>query len=93
MQVCTYIGEKIYQMGKSPSYLLEFSPILTSTWFGSVDSDGHIADGRWAHSLMPVAQDEETTQNSYGYIRSYWNNNPDPEITRHLFDSCGSGTL
>lgn len=25
-----------------------------------------------------------------GYIRSYWNNNPDPEISRHLFDACGS---
>jgi hypothetical protein len=28
-------------------------------------------------------------QNSYGYIRSYWNNNNDELIARHLFDTCG----
>lgn len=86
----TIEGEQIYKAGKPPSYLLQISDILTAKWFGSVDENNHIQDGRWAHALMPIAQDEKTTQNSYGYIRSYWNNNPDPEISRHLFDSCGA---
>jgi hypothetical protein len=75
---------------KPPSHLLKISDILTEKWFGSVDENNHIQDGRWAHALMPVAKSEKTTQNSYGYIRSYWNNNPDPEISRHLFDACGA---
>jgi len=86
----TIEGEYIKNLGKPPSYMMEFTPIFSADWFGSVDDDNHIQDGRWAHSLMPVAADEETTQNSYGFIRSYWNNNPDEEIARHLFDACGS---
>lgn len=85
----TIEGEAIMHANKKPSYFLEISDVLSDKWFGSVDSDNHIADGRWAHTLMPVAKDAETTQNSYGYIRSYWNNNPDPEISRHVFDVCG----
>lgn len=63
--------------------------MFTDKYVGSVDENNHIADGRWAHALMPVALDAQTTQNSYGYIRSYWNNNPDPEISRSLFNACG----
>jgi hypothetical protein len=33
--------------------------------------------------------DKNTSQNSYGFIRSYWNNNPDTEVVRHMFDICG----
>ena len=34
---------------------------------------------RWAHTMMPKqANNQSGDQNSYGYIRSYWNNNPDP---------------
>jgi len=86
----TIEGEKIQNAGQNPSYFMEFSPAFTADWFGSVDDDNHIQDGRWAHTAMPLAPDDETTQNSYGFIRSYWNNNPDPEISRHLFDACGA---
>ena len=78
----TIEGEEIYELNKNPSYLMEITPVFSAEWFGSVDIDHHIADGRWAHSAMPMAQDENMTQNSYGYIRSYWNNNPDSEVTR-----------
>lgn len=62
----TPVGQKIKEAGKKPSHMLELSPIFTEEWFGSVDEDNHIADGRWAHTLMPVAADANTTQNSYG---------------------------
>ena len=39
---------------------------------------------------MPKQEDVSSgVRNSYGYIRSYWNNNPDPEVSRRLFDACG----
>ncbi len=86
----TIEGQQILDEGQNPSYLLEISDVFTDTWFGSVDDDDHIADSRWAHSQMPVQEDSSSgTKNSYGYIRSYWNNNPDDEVARHLFDACG----
>lgn len=69
----TIEGQEIQELGESPSYFLKVTPVFTSEWFGSVDVNNHIADGRWAHSLMPVAPNENVTHNSYGYIRSYWN--------------------
>jgi hypothetical protein len=52
--------------------MLEVTPVFSDTWFGSVDENNHIADSRWAHSLMPKALNQSSTRNSYGYIRSYW---------------------
>ena len=51
-------------------------------WFGEVDSEHHISNSRWAHSKMPKQKDlNHGVKNSYGYIRSYWNNNPDPGVS------------
>ena len=62
-----------------PSYMLEITPIFSDQWFGEVDENHHIKNSRWAHTLMPKqAKRNVGVQNSYGYIRSYWNNNPDP---------------
>ena len=65
--------------GKPPSYMLEVSPVFDDDWFGSADIEtNHVVTSRWAHALMPKnLQAEAGVQNSYGLIRSYWNNNPD----------------
>lgn len=86
----TIEGQSILLNNQLPRDLLTVSPLFSHTWFGSVDESNHISNSRWAHSLMPRATSESETHNSYGYIRSYWNNNPDPEVTRHMFDVCGS---
>ena len=88
-------GEEITRLGKDAAYLGKVTPFLSEAWFGAVDEYNHIANSRWAHSKMPKldASDMNTevanSHNSYGYMRSYWNNNPDPEVVRHLFDVCG----
>jgi hypothetical protein len=85
----TIEGEYVANIDGNPSDMLDMTPFFTEDWFGSVDEDNHVADGRWAHALMPSTSDASLTHNSYGYIRSYWNNNNDPEISRMLFSSCG----
>jgi hypothetical protein len=86
----TIEGQEIKDAGENPSYFLEVTPFLTHKWFGSVDEDGHIADSKFAFSQMPKVTDSSVVEpNSYGYVRSYWNNNNDPYVTRHLFDVCG----
>ena len=59
--------------------MLEVSPVFDDDWFGSADIEtNHVVTSRWAHALMPKnLQAEAGVQNSYGLIRSYWNNNPD----------------
>ena len=86
----TIEGQTIANLDQKPSYLLEITPVFTDEWFGSVDEHNHIADSRWAHSPMPMQTDTDSgVRNSSGYIRSYWTNNPDPEVSRRLFDACG----
>eukprot|EP00595_Chromulina_sp_UTEXLB2642_P002508 CAMPEP_0196765442 /NCGR_PEP_ID=MMETSP1095-20130614/8865_1 /TAXON_ID=96789 ORGANISM="Chromulina nebulosa, Strain UTEXLB2642" /NCGR_SAMPLE_ID=MMETSP1095 /ASSEMBLY_ACC=CAM_ASM_000446 /LENGTH=510 /DNA_ID=CAMNT_0042123479 /DNA_START=713 /DNA_END=2245 /DNA_ORIENTATION=+ len=86
----TIEGQQIKEAGQSPSYFLEVTPFLSDEWFGSVDENDHIIDSRWKGTAMPKATETTTVSpNSYGYIRSYWNNNNDKEVTRHLFDICG----
>jgi hypothetical protein len=85
----TIEGEKIFRAGKSPSYLAKLSPMFSAEWFGSVDADHHIENSRWKGSLMPKQKDPDGVQNSYGFIRSYWNNNNDEQVTRNMFDICG----
>lgn len=82
-------GQKITDADEVPSYMMEVTDVFTHKYFGSVDEENHIQDGRWAHSEMPMAKTNSSTRNSYGYIRSYWNNNPDPEVSRKLFYACG----
>ena len=68
-----------------PSYMLQITPVFSDTWFGATDENHHISNSRWAHSLMPKQQDLiNGVKNSYGYIRSYWNNNPDPGMFVYL---------
>ena len=64
------------------------SDLFTGKWFGSVDADSHVQDGRWAHADS-FSYSGGLLQNSYGMIRAPWNNNPDTELTRHMFDVCG----
>lgn len=86
----TIEGQQITDLDQKPSYFLEITPFLSDAWFGSVDENDHIQDSRFAFSQMPkVTNISIVTPNSYGYIRSYWNNNNDPYVTRHLFDICG----
>jgi hypothetical protein len=84
-------GEALYRAGEEPSQLFKQAPFFTSEWFGAIDEDRHIADGRWAHAKMPLAtkDEEEMTRNSFGIVRSYWNNNADLEITRSYSSVCG----
>jgi hypothetical protein len=86
----TIEGQAIEDLGEKPSHFMSITPFFSDTWFGSMDEDDHIQDSRWAHVSMPkVSETSSVAPNSYGYIRSYWNNNNDPEVTRHMFDCCG----
>jgi Common central domain of tyrosinase len=87
----TIEGQAIADAKKTPSYMLEVSPIFSDTWFGEVDENNHIINSRWAHTKIPLA-DASTPRNwknSFGHWRSFWNNNPDPQVTRHMFEMCG----
>ena len=33
---------------------MDVTPVLSADWFGSVDDNNHIADSRWAHTVMPT---------------------------------------
>lgn len=86
----TIEGQQIKDANESPSYLLEITPFLNDKWFGSTDEDGHVQDSKFAFMKMPKITNESIVEpNSYGYIRSYWNNNNDEYAVRHLFDICG----
>jgi hypothetical protein len=86
----TIEGQDITDAGESPSYFLEITPFLNDKWFGSTDENGHVRDSKFAFAKMPKITNESIVEpNSYGYIRSYWNNNNDEYAVRHLFDVCG----
>ena len=86
----TIEGQAITDAGEIPSYMMKITPFLSADWFGSVDEDNHIQDSLFANVPMPrVSESSIVNPNSFGYIRSYWNNNDDEEVTRHLFDVCG----
>ena len=75
----TVEGEQVAILGEKPSYMKQITPVFSDTWFGSVDEYNHIVDSRWAHSKIPRQRDTSSgVRNSYGFLRSYWNNNPDP---------------
>lgn len=81
----TIEGQMIENADEIPSYMLQITPVFSDTWFGATDENHHISNSRWAHSLMPKQQDLiNGVKNSYGYIRSYWNNNPDPGMFVYL---------
>eukprot|EP00401_Gymnodinium_catenatum_P039603 CAMPEP_0117457852 /NCGR_PEP_ID=MMETSP0784-20121206/625_1 /TAXON_ID=39447 /ORGANISM="" /LENGTH=431 /DNA_ID=CAMNT_0005251345 /DNA_START=226 /DNA_END=1518 /DNA_ORIENTATION=- len=86
----TIEGQQIKDAGEVPSYMAKVTPFLSNEWFGTADDNNHIVDSRWAHTPMYRASDPPRAMpNSYGFLRSYWNNNPEPEITRHMYDVCG----
>jgi hypothetical protein len=87
----TIEGEAIKEIGEVPSYMMKITPVFSDEWFGSVDPNtNRITNSRWKSAKMTRnKQSTRGVQNSYGYIRSYWNNNNDDVITRHLFDTCG----
>ena len=86
----TIEGQQIEDAGESPSHFLEVTPFLNDKWFGSTDENGHVQDSKFAFAKMPkVSNTSIVSPNSYGYIRSYWNNNNDEYAVRHLFDICG----
>lgn len=86
----TIEGQAIEDAGQNPSYFLEITPFFTDDWFGEVDGNNHIINSKFAGASMPKVNDDSiVSPNSYGYIRSYWNNNNDDEVTRHFFDVCG----
>ncbi len=86
----TIEGQQIKDADESPSYFLEITPFLNDKWFGSTDENGHVQDSKFAYAKMPkVTNTSIIAPNSYGYIRSYWNNNNDEYAVRHLFDICG----
>jgi hypothetical protein len=72
-----------------PSDVQDVVPFFSADYFGTTDENNHIADGMWVHAAMPTTDDGSLTHNSYGYIRSYWNNHNDPEISQSLFNTCG----
>lgn len=66
------------------------------TWFGSSEgdpSDGNaVKDGRFGHwRVRANASDISNITNSYGMLRSPWNVNPSPYVTRYG-TSCGART-
>ncbi|CAE7266133.1 griF, partial [Symbiodinium sp. CCMP2592] len=64
-------------------------------WFGSSEGDpaqgNAVKDGRFGHWRVATAKEISNLSNSFGLLRSPWNVNPSPFITRHRF-SCGSQT-
>ena len=86
----TIEGQQIKDLDEVPSYFLEITPFLNDKWFGSTDENGHVQDSKFAFAKMPKVTNVSIVEpNSYGYIRSYWNNNNDEYAVRHLFDICG----
>lgn len=62
------------------------SPIFGDDWFGeaSPDNELHIVtDGRWGFNAAMTRAQNYTTTNSYGILRSPWNHDPTPFMTRH----------
>jgi len=60
------------------------SPIFRPDWFGDAHNDeSTVIEGRWAYKLkIPDDQWDNQRHNSYGMMRSPWNNNPSPYVQR-----------
>ncbi|CAM9789553.1 unnamed protein product, partial [Scytosiphon promiscuus] len=62
------------------------SPIFTPEWFGSTDPDDHLVkDGRWANTKIPAMYWDDPGDlipDVYGLLRSRWNVNSSPWLTR-----------
>jgi len=83
------------------------SPIFTPEWFGSIPTpkdpvwgftyandkmqDAAIPDGRWAYTRAERNY-KYSTPNPYGYMRSQWNFNPSPYVSRYTTMSYPLGS-
>lgn len=70
----------------------EQSDIFNDDWFGSVDPGAQsrhvVQEGRWAFTPVlhgPSARAFSNITNSYGLLRSPWNTNPVPYLTRSRY--------
>ncbi|CAN0460623.1 unnamed protein product, partial [Phaeothamnion confervicola] len=73
-----------YQLGKQPDEFAK-SVIFDDDWFGEMSPENEfhtVTKGRWA--FTPVARDAwDKVHNPYGLLRSPWNTDPTPFVTRH----------
>ncbi|CAM9515381.1 unnamed protein product [Scytosiphon promiscuus] len=73
--------------------LAEASPLWGPDWFGGVDtSDYQVKDGRWGSLPVQVIPDEarlDLGADVYGRMRSPWNVNSRPYLSRGLGEMCG----
>ncbi len=91
----TQEGQAIYDNNEDATYMMDVSPILTDEWFGETDMTTHqIRNSKFAHLAAPTTTaSSAVTPNSFGYTRSYWNNNPDSEVSRAPFSFAGQGVI
>jgi hypothetical protein len=75
------------------------SILWTDEWFGNSEGDSQnenmVMDGFFVKSGWEIRQNAyeiSDIANPFGLLRSPWNNNPSPGLTRHRF-SCGSETV
>eukprot|EP00752_Nemacystus_decipiens_P002258 g2139.t1 len=68
------------------------SPLFTADWFGTADpTDWVVKDSRWAFTESPSMYDNnpgDLIPDVYGNLRSRWNVNDSPYITRGLGQFC-----
>ena len=70
---------------------LDQSPVWDKDWFGTAEYAGDlhtVVEGRWAYISIESGVSGSTFHNSYGYLRSPWNNNARAYLTRSS-DLCG----
>ncbi|CAM9305494.1 unnamed protein product [Ectocarpus fasciculatus] len=81
------------EFGGDYTRLTEASPLWTADWFGGVDTtDYQVKDGRWGSLPVPVIDQAERLAlgaDVYGRMRSPWNVNSRPYLTRGLGEMCG----
>ena len=67
------------------------SVVFSDEWFGYVAPDAHeITAGRWAAIRVDTNAWDSPVHNSYGILRSPWNNNNLQGITRSMASVCGA---
>ncbi|CAM9679410.1 unnamed protein product [Phaeothamnion confervicola] len=73
-----------YELGLTPEELRE-SVVFSESWFGDINPRnefGVVSTGRWAYT--PVRKEAwQFVHNPYGLLRTPWNTNPAPYLTRH----------
>ncbi|CAM9875490.1 unnamed protein product, partial [Ectocarpus sp. 12 AP-2014] len=73
------------------------SPLFQESWFGTADPvDNVVKDGRWANTEVPAAdarKDRDLIPDVYGRLRSRWNVNSSPYLTRGLGKLCNGSTI